>query len=108
MADINLDLMTLRNANVRRCAEVYQPLDEWDLSDYAAMMAGECGEACNEIKKMRRGHRLHKHLDSLADELADTVVAVDLLAARAGINLAAAIRDKFNRKSEEKDSSIKL
>jgi NTP pyrophosphatase (non-canonical NTP hydrolase) len=69
-------------------------------------MAGEAGEACNAVKKLRR------HADgmntaedpateaecvaAIAVELADTVIYADLLAARLGIDLGDAVREKFN------------
>ena len=39
--------------------------------------------------------------DQLTDEIADTALYLDLLAARAGIDLGAAIVRKFNRVSEK-------
>lgn len=39
-------------------------------------------------------------MTKLADELADVVLYADLLAQKAGIELAGAIRAKFNRVSE--------
>jgi NTP pyrophosphatase (non-canonical NTP hydrolase) len=63
-------------------------------------MAGEAGEACNLIKKMRRGD--HVNLKQVADELADLVIYADLLAARLDINLGAAVVDKFNEVSAKK------
>lgn len=74
-------------------------------------MAGECGEACNAVKKLRRlqtaphWHRAEdgpaEHLVSdVADELADLVIYADLLAERLGIDLGAAVVNKFNATSE--------
>jgi len=73
-------------------------------------MAGEAGEACNIAKKIRRvetqiARRKAEYklpLNAmLAEELADTFIYLDLLAARQGIDLAAGIRAKFNKVSEE-------
>jgi NTP pyrophosphatase (non-canonical NTP hydrolase) len=72
-------------------------------------MAGEAGETCNVVKKLRRAEcGMRGVLDAdpagllarLADELADTVTYADLLATYYGIDLAAAIASKFNRVSE--------
>ena len=92
----------LRDANVARQAE-------WDegntisLTYWATAMAGEVGEACNVVKKLER-ERLglrgsRATLADLADELADVVIYVDLLAMSQGIDLEAAIRNKFNATS---------
>lgn len=71
-------------------------------------MAGECGEACNLVKKLRRGENIHK--DHIAHELADLVIYADLLAARLNINLGAAVVEKFNMVSDRtrKLSSVRL
>jgi NTP pyrophosphatase (non-canonical NTP hydrolase) len=49
-----------------------------------------------------------ENIEVIAQELADTVLYADLLAARLGINLGEAIRDKFNIVSERMGSDIKL
>lgn len=109
----------LREANVRRCNEVFHPLDSWSLTDWACAMAGEAGEACNVVKKLRRldgtrvspvgpGHDREDLLAHLSEELADVVIYADLLAARAGIDLREAVRAKFNRVSIERESKERL
>lgn len=108
----------LRGANVRRCEEVFHPLAEWSPTDWATAMAGECGEVCNEVKKLRRLddadkaddvpiHRMHLRAN-IADELADLVIYADLLAARLGIDLGDAVRCKFNLVSEKNETTIRL
>ena len=84
---------------------------EWDPGDIITLayrgneMAGECGEACNVIKKLERerlgirGSRSTK--DSLAEELADVVICADLCAMQAGVDLEQAVKDKFNKTSEK-------
>jgi NTP pyrophosphatase (non-canonical NTP hydrolase) len=44
----------LRDANVKRCEQAFHRLDDWTPTDWATAMAGEVGEACNFIKKLRR------------------------------------------------------
>lgn len=66
-------------------------------------MAGETGEACNEIKKLERerygmpGSRTTK--DKLASELADVIITATNAANAAGIDLNAAVIAKFNETS---------
>jgi len=74
-----------------------------DLSYLGNAAAGEMGEACNIIKKLER-ERLglpgsRASTEALADELADVIVYLDLIAAKAGIDLQAAIINKFNKDS---------
>jgi NTP pyrophosphatase (non-canonical NTP hydrolase) len=108
----------LREANVRRCEDVFHPLDSWSPTDWATAMAGECGEACNNIKKLRRLDGADQELDSkfertrlifeTASELADLVIYADLLAARLGIDLGYAVTRKFNEVSEKRSSKFTL
>lgn len=97
----------LRTANLTRCARWHPGgIEDWDLADWAVAMAGEAGEVCNVVKKLKReadgirGNAPGVDLRiALADELADVAIYLDLLAARAGIDLAAAIAAKFNHTS---------
>lgn len=111
----------LRLANVTRCNQVFHPeggILEWSPSDWATAMAGECGEACNEIKKLRRLDGADAAEDTpsmravltekVGKELADVVIYADLLAARLGINLGEAVIGKFNEVSERRGSAVKL
>ncbi len=108
----------LRKANVKRCGEAFHPLESWSPADWACAMAGELGEACNLVKKLRRlsdGKQLAnipenaQHIvKGIADELADTVVYIDLLAARLGIDLGDSILNKFNEVSDRVGSEVKL
>jgi NTP pyrophosphatase (non-canonical NTP hydrolase) len=71
----------------------------------ATELGGECGEALNIVKKLERSRLgipgANATLAQLADELADVVIAADLLAMAAGIDLESAVRDKFNRDTDK-------
>lgn len=92
----------LREANIER-------EKEWDPSDLITLeyrgneLGGECGEALNVIKKLARerlGIRGSRDtVEHLAEELADVVICVDLIAMQMGINLDLAVRQKFNATS---------
>ena len=104
-----LTFRELREKNVQRCEDVFHELYSWSLTDWATAVAGELGESCNIIKKIHRGDfSLDEIKDKLADELADTQLYLDLLAARAGIDLSAAVIKKFNEVSDKRGSKIKL
>lgn len=101
----------LRDANIARQAE-------WDTNDRITLtyrgyeLAGECGEACNVIKKIERerlgirGSRATP--EQLAEELADIVICADLVAMGEGIDLQAAIARKFNATSEKVGLATRL
>jgi NTP pyrophosphatase (non-canonical NTP hydrolase) len=84
---------------------------EWDPTDVITLayrgneLAGEIGEACNVIKKLER-ERLgirgsRATVEQLAEELADAIICLDLIAMQAGIDLNAAVIQKFNATSEK-------
>jgi NTP pyrophosphatase (non-canonical NTP hydrolase) len=93
-------------ANVARCEDVFHQLDAWSPTDWACALAGETGEACNLIKKLRRGEEVES--GDIARELADVVIYADLLAARCGIDLGEAVRCKFNEVSHRRGSAVLL
>lgn len=86
----------------------------WSGLEWAGALCGEAGEAANVCKKLRRvetdaagnawsdrplsGSALRT---ALAGECADTFLYLCLLASRYDIDLAQAVRTKFNSKSEE-------
>jgi len=96
----------LRVANLGRCLEVFHPLEDWSPTDWATAVSGEVGEACNLIKKMRRGEPVAPM--EVASELADAVIYLDLLAARLGIDLGRAVAYKFNHVSDMRKSSFRI
>ena len=92
--------------------------DEWLIGQKATLLfrgvelAGEAGEACNIIKKLER-ERLswrgsRTTTDKLAEELGDVVICADLTALTAGVNLADAVRRKFNMTSFENELTTRL
>ncbi|MBI1261281.1 MAG: nucleotide pyrophosphohydrolase [Rhizobiales bacterium] len=98
------EFTTLRAANEARQKE-WDKGAKIDLSYRGNEMAGETGEACNIIKKLER-ERLgivgsRATLEQLAEELADVIICVDLIAMSVGINMEAAVRSKFNVTSEK-------
>ena len=114
-----LDFETLCRENTARCNESFHSLFSWSPMDWAAAMAGEAGEACNLIKKMRRlvlidsdwGSRAlkdRKKVREVVDELADVVIYADLLASRIGERLDRAIQRKFNEVSKRIGSPRRL
>lgn len=104
-----LTFRDLRTVNTRRNSESFKQCASWTLADWGNAMAGETGEACNVIKKIRRGdHPLESMRGKLASELADVVLYCDLLASEAGIDLGEACARKFNEVSQRVGSKLSL
>lgn len=106
----------LRTVNVDRLKEWHEDI-RWSLSDWGLALAGEVGEACNVIKKIRRLDTGIKHgttrtreelLAHLAEELADVQIYLDLVAYQVGIDLAQATVEKFNKDSDKRGFPQKL
>lgn len=101
---MTISLDELRKANFRRDTE-YPGSSGCDLGFRTVEFAGEAGEVCDAIKKYLRHIRGIKgstasHQD-IADEMADVLITLDLLAMELGINLSEALILKFNRTSEK-------
>lgn len=79
---------------------------------WAIELGGEVGEILNVVKKLRReelGWRGSRaSTEDLADEIADGLISLDILARHYGIDLAAATVRKFNKTSEKVDLPHRL
>jgi NTP pyrophosphatase (non-canonical NTP hydrolase) len=102
---MTINLATFRAANVARCAEAFFPLEQWTPTEWALAVVGEAGEVANAVKKLNRGDGTP---EAVGAELADVVTYCDLLAARLGIDLSAALRLKFNEVSQRRGSTVTL
>lgn len=101
----------LRAANVDRCesGKFNHQLNDWSEAQWACALAGEVGELCNLIKKRFRGIKSDIVTEKmLANELADIICYADLLAAKLGIDLGHAVKDKFNEVSRKRGSHIRV
>jgi NTP pyrophosphatase (non-canonical NTP hydrolase) len=101
----------LSKANATRKIEWHgENNEQWGLVDWSNELAGETGETCDVVKKIRRvdtgvtrrGPRSRDALfAALRLEIADVVICADLLCSAAGFNLGAAVAQKFNATSEK-------
>jgi NTP pyrophosphatase (non-canonical NTP hydrolase) len=108
----DLSLALLSRVNQARAKRWHNgDLDEWSVNDWLAAFGGEAGEALNAGKKHRRilsGLQQHGNVQTtereaaqkIMEELADAVIYADLVATRLGLNLAQAIKAKFNAISD--------
>lgn len=106
-------LKRLREANIARD-------EEWtdgkrtifSLSFRGNELAGETGEACNVLKKLDRerlGVRGSRDtVEHLAQELADIIICVDLVAMEFDIDMIEEVRKKFNMTSQERGLKTEL
>ncbi len=101
-----LSFKKLRKTNLARCNKDIRPLHDWTSLEWSACIAGEVGELCNFLKKIKRGDKIPKK--ELAHELADIVSYVDLTAASLDIDLGKAVKEKFNIVSKRHGSKYRL
>lgn len=108
-----LTLRAIAAANTARMLRWHSE-DTWSSSDWACAFAGEAGEVCNAVKKLRRvedgyanindpGRTLATREEAVAaigEEMADTLLYMLLLANNLGIDVEAEVVKKFNATSE--------
>ena len=115
---MSLTFEAIRVANTTRCGQSFHPINSWSPTDWGCAMAGEVGEACNFLKKLRRlddnkqlaniPTNRDEIIADIAKELADVVLYADLLAARLNIDLGKSVADKFNEVSDRVKSDVKI
>jgi len=109
----------VRSVNVLRAREDFKTYDNAGLLYFTTALAGEVGELCNLVKKIERhkvggpdiGHSAKlKDItpEKLRDEIGGIFIYLDLLAALLGVDLSVAVRETFNRVSEEISSEYQL
>jgi NTP pyrophosphatase (non-canonical NTP hydrolase) len=96
-----------RAANVARCLKWHPAgIESWSPSDWLTAVTGELGELASLLKMRNRerdglpGNKFSPTDRQVADELADVLTYLDLLAEVLGIDLGRAAAQKFNEVSE--------
>lgn len=112
---MSLTFEGLSRVNRQRCNRWHPGFPEhnkadWSGADWSNALCGEAGELANVVKKIRRLECEYDQGPSdppledlrvmLADEMADVVCYLDLLATFYDVDLAAAVARKFNAVSE--------
>jgi len=99
----SLTFTCFRLANVARCLRWHPAgLGSWSPSDWCTAVMGELGELASLLKMRNRerdglvGNKFSPSDQQIADELADVVTYLDLLAAALGVDLGRAVVEKFN------------
>lgn len=95
-----------RKANVARCLKWHPAgIESWSPSDWLTAVTCELGELASLLKMRNRerdglpGNKFSPSHKQIADELADVLTYLDLLAEALGVNLGAAAVEKFNEVS---------
>ena len=102
-----LTFQQFREANRTRCLRWHpEGIESWSDSDWMTAIVGELGELAGLIKMRNRerdglpGNKFSPTDRQVADELADVLTYLDLLAATLGVDLGRAAAQKFNEVSE--------
>jgi len=108
---VNLTFAALRRANLARDREMWGALDpdrmDWSPEEYLTAVVAELGEFAHLLKDKNMGSG-RAPLRDFEDELADTAIFLDLLAASIGVDLEAAILRKWNEVSARVGSAQRL
>jgi len=67
---MDLTFKKLNEINTKRSETSFYKIDEWSPTDWGCAAAGEMGEACNKIKKLRRRDTIDIKID-IDYEIAD-------------------------------------
>jgi NTP pyrophosphatase (non-canonical NTP hydrolase) len=96
-----------RQVNVSRCLRWHPAgIESWSPSDWITAIVGELGEMASLIKMRNRerdglpGNKFSPTDEQIAKEAADVFIYLDLFCAANGIDLGAAVKQKFNEVSE--------
>lgn len=104
-------LTKLREANIAR-QEEWTKGEETDLMYRALELGGEVGELLNKIKKLERQSRgwvgSKVTYEEIAEEIADGLICLDLVAEYLHLDLAKITEAKFNKTSEKYGLKVKM
>jgi NTP pyrophosphatase (non-canonical NTP hydrolase) len=103
---MSLTFNQLRVVNAERCVRWHSAgITSWSPSDWMTAIVGELGELASLIKMRNRerdgltGNKFSPTDEQIAKEAADVMIYLDLFCAAHGIDLGAAVVQKFNEVS---------
>ena len=100
-SDAGLEFDEFQSMNLQRCEEAFHRSDDWTPFDWALAIAGEAGELCNILKKVRRGDfTLDAKRAEILSEIADVMTYCDLLMSRLDASTGREILRKFDEVSK--------
>lgn len=92
--------------NKKRDLTAWNHLQIWKYVDWSNAIAGESGELCNLVKKMKRDGNIT--LEQLSKEIADIITYCTLFAIKLNIDLEETLIKKFNEVSDRIKSNVKI
>ena len=120
---MSLTFKQISKINYKRALRWHKDsLNDWSISDWSTAMAGEAGEICNAVKKLRRLeseftsinesdrqiNSKKEAIEKIGAEIADTFLYLNLLAIRCGLDFEQEIIKKFNSTSDKYGFTEKL
>lgn len=99
-----LSFKRFHKLNVKRSTKDVKHSTDWSHMEWGCALAGEVGELCNYLKKLRRGDEIPK--EDLAHEVADIITYLSLLCHSLDIDIESAIIHKFNIVSKRWKSKV--
>ncbi len=95
-----MDFREFQSTNALRCEERFHRVKDWTPQDWALAMAGEVGELCNLLKKVKRGDfSMEEVRDEVLKEVADVITYADLLNSCLDADTETELVSKFNEVS---------
>ncbi len=106
----NLTIKKFQKTNADRCNKYIRPIEEWTPLEWGACAAGELGELCNYLKKVKRGSKKwnEKTKEEVGYEISDTMAYLFLLASLLEIDVEQVLIEKFNIVSDRWKCDVKL
>lgn len=112
-------LATFSKANLQRCessAGFNHKAHDWTAAEWLSACVGEMGEIAHVVKnilRLRDGLNTKPDteaelVEKLGEEIADTIIYLDMLAHSQNLDLEEIIVKKFNSKSKEIESDVLL
>jgi len=108
---MSLTFNELQIVNTQRSHAWHDKGKTWTLADWGNALAGEVGELCNIIKKIRRIETgvavreteadIKKLKEEAALEVADVIIYADLIATELGVFTGDIVQKKFNITSDQ-------
>tara|TARA_Y100000034_G_C6902529_1_gene417736 strand:+ start:554 stop:940 length:387 start_codon:yes stop_codon:yes gene_type:complete len=113
-----MNIKEFQEINKKRSLESFPECENWELGDWGNALAGEVGELCNFIKKIRRIEVKATTLNSdmsmaeltkaAGKEMGDVMSYLANIASELNLDLEKETVDKFNLVSEILDSKYRL
>lgn len=115
----DLTIHYVQEMNIERSKVWHKDSEPWTAADWSNALAGEVGEICNKVKKLRRIQTKMAHLRNQSDKPEDIVATIGeevagaflylgLLCHHLGLDMAQCIVAEFNRVSVQQGFAQRL